>query len=92
MKYEIRLGREIINQSLHIIVGAVVAHTFLAYLNIWFIVLILLIAGTIREVWQSLRGKIQPLYIQVIDIATLILGGVLWYAAINIFNINVDLL
>ena len=92
MKYEIKLGREIINQSLHIIVGAVVAHTFLAYLSILLIIPILLLLGLIREVWQIKRGKIQPIWIQLLDSFTLMLGGVLWYAIINMFNINVDLL
>jgi hypothetical protein len=92
MNYEIRLGREIWNGLLHIIVGGIIAHVFLAYLSIWWIIPILLLLGAGREYWQYKRGKIQPLYIQIIDTLTLALGGILWWLVITHFNINVDIL
>ena len=92
MKYEIRLGREIINNLLHLIVGAVVAHVFLAYLPLWALLGILLLLGAGREYWQHARGKIQPWWIHTIDTVTLALGGLVWFLLITYFNINVDIL
>ena len=90
MNYEIKLGREIINNILHIIVGAIIAHTFLAYLPIYYILGILLIIGAGREYWQYRKGKIQPLYIHIIDTVTLTLGGLLWFLVITYFNLNIN--
>lgn len=92
MKYEIRLGREIINGILHLIVGAIVAHTFLAYLPIIYILLILLLMGAVREYWQYRRGKEQPWWIHTIDTITIALGGLIWFLVIINFGINVDIL
>jgi len=92
MIYEIRFWREVLNGALHVIVGAVLAHTFLAYIPIWAILLVLLVLGAGREYWQFRRGKIQPLYIHVIDTLTLVLGGLVWFLLITYFNINVDIL
>lgn len=90
--YEIKLKREIWNGLLHIIVGAVVTHTFLSYLPIWLIVMILIVIGSIREYWQYKRNKIQPFYIQLIDVLTLVIGGLIWYCVVIYFHINVDIL
>ena len=92
MKYEIRFWREAWNQTLHVIVGAVVTHTFLPYLELEWILSILLMLGIIRERWQHLRGKIQHPYVHILDIFTIMLGGLLWYLIVTHFNINVDLL
>lgn len=92
MKYEIRFGREVWNSILHIVVGAVVAHTFLAYMPIWAILGILLFIGAGREYWQHARGKIQPWYIHLNDTVTLALGGLIWWLVITSFHINVDIL
>lgn len=92
MKYEIRLGREIINNTMHIIVGAIIAHTFLAYLSIVYITVILLMIGAGREYWQYRKGKIQPLYIHIIDTLTIALGGIIWFLIITHFHINIDTL
>ena len=92
MIYEIRFWREVLNGILHVIVGAVLAHTFLAYIPIWAILLVLLVLGAGREYWQFRRGKIQPLYIHIIDTLTLMLGGLAWFLIITYFNINVDIL
>lgn len=92
MNYEIRFWREVLNNTLHIIVGAVLAHTFLAYLPIWAILFILLLLGAGREYWQHARGKIQPWWIHTIDTLTLMLGGLIWYIIIISYHINIDLL
>ncbi len=92
MDYEIKFWREVKNNLLHIIVGAIVTHTFLAYLSIWWIIIILLLLGAGREYWQYKRNKIQPLYIQIIDTLTLALGGLLWWFIITCFHINIDVL
>ena len=92
MKYEIRFGREIINTSLHIIVGGIIAHTFLPYLPIIWIIIILLLLGAGREYWQHIRGKIQPLYIHIIDAIGFPIGGLIWWLITMHFGINVDVL
>lgn len=92
MNYEIRLGREIINNLLHLIIGAAVAHTFLAYLPVWLILAVLLLAGAGREYWQHARGKIQPWWVHTIDTVTIALGGLIWWLIITHFNVNIDLL
>lgn len=92
MKYEIRFWREVLNSTLHILVGAIISHTFLAYLSISYILIILLLLGIGREYWQYKRGKIQPLWIQCIDAAGFVLGGLIWYLLVSHFGINVDLL
>ena len=92
MEYEIRFWREVLNTLLHIFVGMVIAHTFLPYLAVWWIVPILLLLGAGREYWQHKRGKIQPLYIHIIDAVGFAFGGLLWWVLITHFGINVDLL
>jgi len=90
MEYEIRLGREIRNGSLHIGAGAVIAHTLIPYLDWYWIVTILLMLGAAREYWQYRRGKIQPMYIHIIDTLTFGLGGLSWYYVKKRLNVNVD--
>ena len=92
VKYKIKLGREIINGILHIVVGIVITHTFLSPLSLWKILLILFLLGMVREFWQYKRNKIQPLYIQIIDVITIVIGGIIWWIIINYYNIQVDLL
>jgi len=92
MTYEIRFWREVLNSFLHIVVGAVVAHTFLAYLPLWALLTILLVIGAGREYWQYRRGKRQPWWIHLNDTLTLALGGLIWYLVITHFGINVDIL
>jgi len=92
MNYEIKPLKEIWNGFLHIVVGIIVAHTFLPYLPLYAILLILLTLGIIREYIQFKRNKIQPLYIQIIDVLTIALGGLIWWLVITHFNINVDIL
>jgi len=92
MKYEIKFWREVKNGLLHLVLGAVVTHAFFPYVSLLLIIILLFALGCFREVWQYIRNKEQPLYIQIIDIVTIALGGVIWYWAIVYFNINVDLL
>jgi len=91
-KFKFVWWKEVINAILHIIIGAAVAHTFLPYLPVWLIVILLLLAGAIREYWQNQRGKIQPLWMSGIDAITIALGGLIWWALIMHFQINVDFL
>jgi len=90
--YKITFWNEVKNNLLHILVGIVITHFILAYLPLWSIILILGVIGGGREYWQHRRGKIQPLYIHIIDTCTCILGGVVWYWFITTFNISIDLL
>ena len=92
MNYEIRFWREVWNSFLHILVGAVLAHTFLAYLPLWAILIILFVLGAGREYWQHRRGKLQPWWIHLNDVLTLMLGGLVWYLIVTHFGINVDIL
>jgi len=92
MKYEIRFWREVLNSTLHILVGAILAHTFLAYLPLGFILYILFLLGIGREYWQYMRGKDQPWWIHLIDASGFVLGGLIWYLIITHFGINIDLL
>ena len=59
-KFEFHFWKEVLNFILHILVGGIIAHTFLPYLPVFWILLILVGIGAGREVWQNLRGKIQP--------------------------------
>jgi len=84
--------KEIWNTIAHILVGAVVAHTFLPYLPLWLIVSILFVLGAGREIWQNRRGKIQPLWISTVDAVSFPVGGALWWWVITTYHINIDLL
>ena len=84
--------KEIINFVLHVLVGGIVAHTFLPYLKLWSILVILVAIGAGREIVQQLRGKIQPVWISTVDAISFGLGGLLWYFVITYYNINVDFL
>lgn len=89
-EYEIRVGREIRNGSLHVGLGAAFTHTFLPYLPAWAIIMMLILMGAGREYWQRRRGKIQPFYIHVIDTLTFGLGGLVWWGVKRKFKIDVD--
>ena len=93
MIYEIKFWREIRNGILHIGGGIVVTHMFLPYCPLWLILIILTTLGVIREwIQKVIQKKWQPLYIQVIDVITIDLGGIIWYWYIVTHNINVDTL
>jgi len=91
-EYEFRFWVEVRNTLLHILMGGLVAHTFLPYLSMWWIVIILFILGGGREIWQQLRGKIQPWWISTVDSISFSLGGYIWWLIITGYNINVDFL
>ena len=92
-KFKFVLWKEIWNTFLHILVGAVVAHTFLPYLPLALIIFILYTIGTARELAQWQHGKIQTWWISTIDAASFAAGGYLWWAiVIQWLGINVDLL
>jgi len=86
--YKIKLGREIINQTGHLLFGAAISFglndlLFMTYVNFFF--------GSLRELLQDRRNKIQPFYIQMLDIWTFPMGGLFWWGIKSYFNLNVDL-
>lgn len=91
-KFEFHWGPEIRNFLLHILVGGIIAHTFIPYLDLFWIILILCVLGILREVWQNIRGKIQPWWMSTIDSFSFGLGGYIWWLIVTYYNINVDLL
>jgi len=91
-KFKFKFWVEVRNTFLHILVGGVVAHTFIPYLPLWLILLILFALGVGREIWQNLRGKIQPIWISTVDALSFGLGGYIWWYIVTLYNINVDLL
>ena len=91
-KFKFKFWVEVRNTLLHILVGGTIAHTFIPYLSLWLILLILYILGTGREIWQNLRGKIQPFWMSTIDADSFCVGGYIWWYIIMYYNINVDLL
>lgn len=91
-EYKFELGKEILNFLLHVLVGGIVAHTFLVYLPLVWIIILLIIIGAGREIWQNLKGKKQPWWISTIDSLSFGLGGYLWWLIINHFNINAGFL
>ena len=91
-KFQFKFWVEVRNTLLHILVGGVVAHTFLPYLSLWLILLILFALGAGREVWQNLRGKIQPIWMSMIDAISFSVGGYVWWYIVTYYNINIDLL
>ena len=77
-EYPIKTGREIVNSILHIIIGGVIAYVILPTST--FIISMSVAGGVaiIREVLQRLRGKKQPMYIHIIDVAGFIFGAAIW--------------
>jgi hypothetical protein len=91
-KFEFKIGAEIRNFLLHVLVGGIIAHTFLPYLPVLWILLILVTIGAGREAWQNLRGKIQPWWMSTVDALSFGLGGYIWWIIVTTYNINVDFL
>ena len=92
MKYGIRLKRELWNGLLHIIIGGVFSYVIVPTYSFFVMCSVSGGVGLVREVLQKLRKKEQPLYIHIIDVLGFILGGLLWFAIREIFNINADIL
>ena len=90
--YKIRTGREIKNNIYHVLFGAALAFVMVPVYGFWIMVLSIGVFGIARELLQYWRKKKQPLYIQIIDAAGFFVGGGLWYAIREIFNINADIL
>jgi len=88
--YEIRLRREAVNFLLHIIAGVIVTYTFILPASVWYSVVLLATLGIFRELWQWYRGKMQPYYIHLLDVASITLGGPVTYWLVWLFNINLD--
>jgi len=91
-KFKFKFWVEVRNTLLHILVGGIIAHTFLPYLSIFWILFILVAIGAGREIWQQKRGKIQPIWMSTVDATSFGLGGCIWWCIITYYNINVDLL
>ena len=83
-KFKFKFWVEVRNTLLHILVGGVVAHTFIPYLSLWLILLILFALGVGREIWQNLRGKIQPIWISTVDALSFGLGGYIWWCLLSL--------
>ena len=92
MEYKIRFKREIWNTILHIVLGIVLAYVFIPQSQLLTIILFTTICGIFREALQYIRKKIQPLYIQIIDVFGFTVGGLLWFLIRTWFNINADIL
>ena len=91
-KFKFVFWKEVVNFLLHVVVGGVIAHTFLPYLSIYWIVAVLFFLGAGRELWQQLRGKIQPIWMSTVDAISFSLGGFCWWLIMTAYNINVDFL
>ena len=90
--YKFKIWVEVKNELLHIIFAIGFTHVFLAYMPLLTSMTILFVLGCIREIWQNLRGKIQPWWISLIDALSFSVGGYIWWWIIHYFNINVDAL
>ena len=88
--YEIKIGREIRNGVLHIVVALVLAYTLFPTLFYSATAIILLIIGIAREIYQKLRGKKQPLYIHILDSISFAFGGLLYVYLREKFKIKPD--
>ena len=92
MKYPITLKGEIRNGLLHLCLGFLIAYTMLPTSIFWIMLLVAGVYGMLRELFQFIREKEQPLYIIVIDVIGVALGSGIWYIIREIFNINADIL
>ena len=92
MKYKITLKRELWNGLLHIVIGGVFSYVIVPTYSIIVIVSTAFGLGLSREILQKLRKKEQPLIIHIIDVLGFVIGGLLWIAIRESFNINADIL
>lgn len=86
MKYEIRFWREVRNQLLHIIIGMADTYTYFADGSSNALIksqVMLAFGGIYREVQQEKRGKKQPLWVHVMDVLAINLGGWLMWLIIK---------
>ena len=93
MKYELRFWREVRNQLLHIVIGMALTFTYFADSKSSELIkgqVMLAFGGIYREYQQEKRGKEQPMWLHLLDIIAINIGGWLVWLAIKHEIINPD--
>ncbi len=92
MTYQPKFWKEVLNTLLHIVCGAAICYVMIPKASILVSVNLVLALGVIREVFQHLRGKDQPLWLIYVDVLGWVVGALIWCWARQHWGIDADAL
>lgn len=81
----IDVKKEILNSTLHVLMGGILCYAFIPRAELWILVCAMAGVGAVREWIQILRGHKQIWWIKYLDAGGFVVGAVIYYLTRHIW-------